>query len=106
MRWWLHADLHIRPLLFWAMAAWIVFLSLPRVAGLLLNAVSAFRGQFIVQSFVTVLALSLKYMLAEHFGAAGILAATPLVALLIACPAYAWMAAQWIGVTNLVKAGQ
>ncbi len=106
LRWWLHEDLHIPPLLFWAMAAWIVFLSLPRVAGLLLNAVSAFRGQLIVQSIVTVLALSLKYILAEHFGAAGILAATPLVALLIACPAYAWMAAQWIGGTNLVKAGQ
>jgi hypothetical protein len=76
------------------------------VAGLLLNAVSVFRGQLIVQSIMTVLALSLKYILAEHFGAAGILAATPLVALIIACPAYAWMAARWIGGTNLVKAGQ
>ena len=75
LRWWLHADLHIPPLLFWAMAVWIVFLSLPRVAGLLLNAVSVFRGQLIVQGIMTVLALSLKFVLSERFGAAGILAA-------------------------------
>ncbi len=104
LRWWLHADLHIPPLLFWAMAAWIVCLSLPRVAGLLLNAVSMFRGQLFVQSLVTVLALSLKFFLAERFGAAGILGATPLVALLVVCPAYAWMAARWIGGTNLLRA--
>jgi O-antigen/teichoic acid export membrane protein len=106
LRWWLHADLHIPPLLFWAMAAWIVFLSLPRVAGLLLNAVSVFRGQLIAQGIMTVLALSLKFVLSERFGAAGILAATPLVALVVVCPAYAWMAARWIGGTNLIKAGQ
>jgi len=106
LRWWLHADLHIPPLLFWAMAAWIVCLSLPRVAGLLLNAVSVFRGQLIVQGLVTVLALSLKFFLAERFGVAGILGATPLVALVVVCPAYAWMAARWIGGTNMLKAAQ
>jgi O-antigen/teichoic acid export membrane protein len=101
LRWWLHEDLHLSALLFWAMAGWITLLSLPRVAGLLLNAVAIFRGQLLVQSLTTTLALGLKFFLAERFGVAGILAATPLVCLVLVCPAYAWLAARWIGGTGV-----
>ena len=105
VQWWLRENLHLPPLLLWAVAAWIVVLSLPRVAGLLLNAVSIFRGQILVQCVATTAALVAKVFLGERLGAAGILLATPLAWLFIVCPAYAWMAAAWTGAPQpLLKA--
>jgi hypothetical protein len=37
LQFWLHGGLALPPALFWAMGGWIVALSVPRVAGLLLN---------------------------------------------------------------------
>jgi O-antigen/teichoic acid export membrane protein len=96
LRWWLHADLHLTPLLFWAMAAWIVVLTLPRVAGLLLNAVSMFWGQLAVQALAAAGALGVKFFLSQRLGVAGVLLATPAVWLVTVCPAYGWMAMRWI----------
>ncbi len=96
LHWWLRQNLGISPLLFWSMAAWIVVLSLPRVAMLLLNAVGALRAQIIIQALATAAALALKFFLARRLGASGILLATPLVWLLFVCPAYAWLATGWV----------
>jgi O-antigen/teichoic acid export membrane protein len=101
---WLRQDLHLPPALFLAMAGWIVALALPRVAGLLLSATTQYRGQFIAQLAATGLALGLKPALAATFGAAGLLGATPLVSLLVLCPAYAWLAWCQVASPRFMKA--
>ena len=101
---WLHQDLQLPLPLFLAMAGWIVTLTLPRVAGLLLNAVAQYRGQFIAQLAATALALGLKPAMAATFGAAGLLGATPLSALFILCPAYAWLVWRQVVAPRFMKA--
>ncbi|MBB5372947.1 lipopolysaccharide biosynthesis protein [Acidocella aromatica] len=101
---WLHQDLHLPLTLFLAMAGWIVVLILPRVAALLLNATVRYKGQFIAQAVATALALALKPALAAAFGAAGLLAATPLTALFVLCPAYAWLAWRQVAAPRFMKA--
>jgi len=93
---WLGQNIGLPRATLAVVAAWIIALAIPRVAGLLLNALLKFRGQIIVQSLATPLALALKYLLAPHFGIAGIFGATPLVWLVIVCPAYAWLALRWV----------
>ena len=78
------------------MGAWITVQAMPRVAGLLLNAVSALRGQVLAQAAATAASLGLKFLAAKQFGVAGILGATPLVWVFIVWPSYAWLAARWI----------
>ena len=92
---WLGQNIGLPRATLAVVAAWIIALAIPRVAGLLLNALLKFRGQIIVQSIATGLALALKYLLAPHFGIAGILGATALVWLVIVCPAYAWLSLRW-----------
>ncbi len=89
---WLHENLHIPPALFLAVAGWVVALNLPRVAGMLLNALRAYRGQLLAQASAAAAALAAKPALAAAFGVAGILASTPLATLLILCPAFGWLA--------------
>ncbi len=96
LRWWLHKDLDLPGTLFLAMGAWITVQAMPRVAGLLLNAVSALRGQVLAQAAATAASLGLKFLAAKQFGVAGILGATPLVWVFIVWPSYAWLAARWI----------
>jgi O-antigen/teichoic acid export membrane protein len=101
---WLHQDLHLPRALFLAMAGWIVVLTLPRVAALLLNATAQYKGQFMAQAAAAALALALKPVLAAAFGAAGVLAATPLVSLFLLCPAYAWLAWRQVAAPRFMKA--
>jgi O-antigen/teichoic acid export membrane protein len=100
LRLWLRTDMRLPPELFWAMAAWITVLALPRVAGLLLNAAGVLRAQIAVQAAAATLGLGAKYVLAQRFGVAGVLAATPLAWAVLVCPAYAWLAWRWINVAN------
>jgi O-antigen/teichoic acid export membrane protein len=93
---WLHADLRLTPGMYWAMAAWIIALGLPRVSGLLLNAVSILRFQLAAVGLAAVAAFGLKYLLAGRFGVAGIVAATPCAWTGIVWPSYAWRAWRWI----------
>jgi O-antigen/teichoic acid export membrane protein len=97
---WLRTDMRLPPDLFWAMAAWISVLAIPRVAGLLLNAAGVLRAQIAVQAAAAALALAAKYLLAPRFGVAGILAATPLVWAILVCPVYAWLTWRWINVAK------
>jgi O-antigen/teichoic acid export membrane protein len=97
---WLHADLHLSPGLFWTMAAWIIALGLPRMAGLLLNAVSILRFQLAVVSVAAVAAFGMKFLFARRFGVAGIVAATPCAWVAIVWPSYAWRAWRWIARLN------
>jgi len=90
--------------LFLAIAGWVIVLALPRVAGLLLNAVAQYRGQFIAQVAASALGLGLKPALAATFGAAGLLGATPLAALFILCPAYAWLVWRQVQAPRFMKA--
>ena len=101
---WLHQDLQLPRALFLAIAGWVVVLALLRVAGLLLNAVAQYRGQFIAQIAASALGLGLKPALAATFGAAGLLGATPLAAMLILCPAYAWLAWRQVQAPRFMKA--
>jgi len=101
---WLHQDLQLPRALFLAIAGWVIVLALPRVAGLLLNAVAQYRGQFIAQVVASALGLGLKPALAATFGAAGLLGATPLAALLILCPAYAWLVWRQVQAPRFMKA--
>jgi O-antigen/teichoic acid export membrane protein len=96
LRLWLHQDLHFSAAFFWVMAAWIVLMSLPRVAGLLLNAVGILRIQMLILAGGTAAALIFKVAAAQHFGATGILAGAPAAWLLIVVPGFAWRAWRWI----------
>jgi O-antigen/teichoic acid export membrane protein len=111
LRWWLHADMDIRPIMLWSIAGWIVALSVPRVSTLLMSALSAFRFQLIVAALAAMAALMLKFTLSRQYGAAGILAATPISWVLIAWPAYifrlskgivppAWVSAETMPITG------
>jgi O-antigen/teichoic acid export membrane protein len=92
---WLHGGLDLPASLFWAMAAWILALSVPRVAGLLLNAVSILRWQIVVTAGAAALGLALKYIFAPNFGPAGMLAGTAAAWLLIAWPGMGLRAWRW-----------
>ncbi|GLR67316.1 hypothetical protein GCM10010909_19970 [Acidocella aquatica] len=92
LRWWLHQDMHITQAFLWVMAAWIIALNLPRIAGLYLNAVSELKFQIYLLTAAALLGFILKYFAVKSFGAAGILAATPILWLLIVAPAYFWLA--------------
>jgi len=104
VRLWLHQDLHLPPVLFLAMAGWIVMMALPRVPGLLLNAAARYRAQLAAQCAATALALAAKFLLFQRFGAAGILAATPLAWLVLLCPVYGWAAYRLVTATQFKKA--
>ncbi len=92
---WLHGGLALPPALFWAMGGWIVALSVPRVAGLLLNAVSILRWQIFCAATAAALGLGLKYVSAPGFGPAGMLAGTAAAWLLIAWPGLGLRAWRW-----------
>jgi O-antigen/teichoic acid export membrane protein len=96
LKFWLHDGLRIPVGLFWAMAAWIVALSVPRVASLLFNAVSILRFQIWVAAAAAAFAFGLKYIAAPDLGVTGILAATPAAWLLVIWPCFAWRARGWI----------
>ena len=92
LRWWLHQDMHISQTFLWVMAAWIIALNLPRIAGLFLNAASELKPQIYLLTAAALLGFILKFFAAQRFGAAGILGTTPILWLLIVTPAYFWLA--------------
>jgi len=95
LAWWLGSDIEIRSDLLWATALWIIVLCTPRVAALLLTSALLLRYQLIAATAALVLATALKFVLAGHYGAAGVLAATPLSWLIIMWPAYTGVTVWW-----------
>ena len=95
LRWWLRTDLGIGRSLLLAISAWVLAQALVRVPSLLLNGLSILRYQMVVFSVATALALVLKFVLAPHLGAAGILWATTATVLLIVIPASVWRVWSW-----------
>jgi O-antigen/teichoic acid export membrane protein len=87
---WLGSAVFMPRLLWAAIALWLTVFAIPRVIGLYLNAAGILNQQIVVLLLANFIALAAKYALAPRFGDAGILAATPLVWLLIVCPAYLW----------------
>ena len=96
LRWWMHENLHITQPFLWAMAAWIITLNLPRISGLFLNAVNELKFQVYLLTATALLGFILKFLAASRFGAAGILAATPILWGLIVIPAYFWKTWRWL----------
>ena len=92
LRWWLHQDLHISPGLLWAMAAWIVGMTLTHVPGALLNAALKLKPQIVVLAVAAIMGFALKYMAARSFGVVGIVLVTPALWLVLVAPAFLWMA--------------
>ena len=90
LRFWLKRDLGVDQTLLWAMAAWIVSLSLARVQILLLNALQIMRFQIVVFGLTTVVSLTLKVLLAPRYGIAGILLGTAVTIPVIILPAMIW----------------
>ena len=90
LRLWLGTSLGISTSLLWVMAAWIVSLSLVRVQILLLNALRIIDFQIAVFGMATVLAVTLKFVLAPIMGIAGILLATAVTFPFIVLPAMIW----------------
>jgi len=90
LHWWLGGALDINTTLLWATALWILGLSLPRVAWLLLNAASDLKFQLALCIPVCVIAIAAKLLFVAEFGILGIWLATPLCLLIIMCPAYTW----------------
>jgi len=87
---WLHTDLGIGRGLVLAIAFWVFGLSVPAVAGLLMNAMSVLRFQLVATGFASAFALVLKFSLGPDCGVGGIFLAAPASWLLIIWPSYAW----------------
>jgi O-antigen/teichoic acid export membrane protein len=87
---WLGSKITLPPLVWAAIALWVTVQAVPKVIGLYLNAAGMIRPQVFVLVLANVLALGAKYLLAPGFGIAGILAATPLLWIMLVCPAYLW----------------
>jgi O-antigen/teichoic acid export membrane protein len=96
LNWWLHSDVGIGGAMLWASGFWVIVLNTPRIVGLLFNAVSILRFQLAVAMTVLGAAMILKGVLARNWGAAGIIAATPLAWICIVWPAYTWRAHRWM----------
>jgi O-antigen/teichoic acid export membrane protein len=95
LRLWLHGGLGIGLPLLWAISAWVVSQALVRIPTLLLNGLLLIRFQIGVFSVATVVALTLKFLLAPYLGVGGILWGTTIAVLLIAFPASAWRIYRW-----------
>jgi O-antigen/teichoic acid export membrane protein len=96
LTWWLHSDVAITRDMLRASGFWLIVLCTPRVIGLLFNAVSILRFQLAISVLVLGVAMILKGILARHWGAAGIIAATPLAWLCIVWPVYGWRTRRWM----------
>ena len=101
LRWWLHQDLHITPVLLWCMAGWITSITLGYVPGALLNAALALRPQILILSFAAIAGFGLKFLAARWFGIPGILLVTPVLWFLLVVPLYLRLA--WRVVTKPVS---
>lgn len=93
--WWLHDTLGINHSLLCAIAFWIFGVSVPSVAGLLMNATSVLKFQLVVGATTSLAALVLKFMLASKLGVSGVLVAAPLALMLITWPVYIWKVQKW-----------
>jgi O-antigen/teichoic acid export membrane protein len=98
---WLHGGLTLSPPVLWAMAAWIGVLAVGRVPDVLLNAVGVVWFQVAVALVFSVLAFSLKFVLAPDLGIAGILVATAVAYGLTHLPAYVWWVRRWLRLSHL-----
>jgi O-antigen/teichoic acid export membrane protein len=87
---WLGGGVLFSLLLWGVIAFWIIIPAIPRVISLYLNAAGQVHRQTLVVLLANGLAFGLKYALAARFGTAGILAAMPLVWLVLVCPLYLW----------------
>lgn len=98
LRWWLHQNLHLSHALLWAMAAWIVGLTLTNVPASLLNAALKLKAQIVLLSIAAIAGFGLKFFAARAFGVTGILLVTPALWFVLVAPAYLWLA--WRVVTK------
>jgi O-antigen/teichoic acid export membrane protein len=100
LRWWLHQDLHLPPALFWAMAAWIVGMTLTNVPGSLLHAALKLRVQIVLLSAAAIAGFGLKFLVAPVFGVTGILLVTPALWFVLVAPVYFWLAWRVVAQTD------
>ncbi|WP_298283975.1 lipopolysaccharide biosynthesis protein [Acidocella sp.] len=87
---WLHSDLHLGMAMMWAMAGWIVALTLTNVPGVLLSAAHRIWPQIWVYGVAALLGFGAKYLLAPRFGVVGVLAVAPVVWVLWTAPMLGW----------------
>lgn len=92
LHWWLHQDLRLGQGLLWAMAGWIVAMSLTNVPASLLNAALRLKPQFLILAVAAVLGFVLKFFAAKSFGVTGILLVSPLLWFVLVVPAYVGLA--------------
>jgi len=95
LKFWLKTNIGIDQSLLYVMGFWIVSISLLRVQILLLNALRIMQFQIFVSAFATLIAVTLKVVLAPRYGIAGILMATAATFPIIAFPAIIWRLARW-----------
>lgn len=91
LHWWLGSDLLFPASLYWAMAAWIIGVSLARVPSLLLNAAWIIKVQLLIAAIYSVTAFSLKFALVPFWGVSGILWATTLSNIAVVAPAFVYL---------------
>ena len=92
---WLGTDIGIDVRLLWAMAIWIVCVTLARVQTLLLSAVGVVRFQIVLFSVSVFAAVALKIAWAPRYGVAGILMATAVTFPVLILPATIWRVHKW-----------
>lgn len=91
LHWWLGSNLTFPRNLYWAMAAWIIAVSIVRVPALLINAAWIIKFQLLLAAIHGIAAFSLKFVLAPLWGVSGILWGTTLSNILVVAPAYAYL---------------
>ncbi|OYV61826.1 MAG: hypothetical protein B7Z71_03650 [Acidocella sp. 21-58-7] len=97
LRLWLHHDFQMTPLLLGTMAAWIIVTTAPNIASLFLNAKAILKPQILILISASIISISLKCVFAARFGVPFILAATPLVWLILVIPGYGFLTARCLG---------
>ena len=98
LHWWLRQDLHLPPALFWAMAIWIVSMTLTNVPGSVLHAALKLRVQIVILSAAALAGFGIKYLVAKPCGVTGVLLVTPVLWFVAVGPIYLWLA--WRTVTR------
>jgi len=98
LRWWLGRSIGVDSAMLWIVGAWVTTAAAFQVPFVFLLAVSRQRAPVVAMTVAALGGLALKILLADRFGAAGILAANPAFNLLVVFPVCLWAAWSWLRV--------
>jgi O-antigen/teichoic acid export membrane protein len=101
---WLGPEARLSSGLLWANAVWLVMQSFGIVASMFLNGATVIRFQVIQALSFGVLAFGLKFVLAPHLGAPGIVWASDIAYAALVVPLCIWFIRRWLARADWAQA--